>query len=597
MENNNFQKNIEKVKELLNKILNENLDTRISKLETNSKQELSMLSLLSNSSTDIINNISQYSNKIKSPEKKKLKIPELKLDNLNSNKSHKINELEGILKNSKYKNKRNKDKPSSSIFDIDDYNSKTNVFFCQKDLNGTPDHKIKSKPFMTQSNINKNESKINKTFIKFDSNNEFNKKKKKKNKIKNDKCLTERSNNDPLKTPLRLNLHRKLCKNSEIHNINSNTNKNRNSNHLTLNLPLNNKKEMKIKKAVNKTTINFYEKANKNIESIDKSLISRFNYESKTPEKKKVRKELMKHEKNLKSLCESMLVDVNKDELLVSHINLNEFFNKTGEKAKKFESNFKYCIQYILSFLTFNEIFKLCKTKKEILKIILNLLINQTEKSVDDINSILKKYNANNNKDLLFSQKLKPLELNSSSQKSIALLNSISKINFIKSIKSCIINNNINKNKFIKKIILIFDLYFISIGKKNILNNLNSDYNKKIEYFCNYFKNNKTKLLGKIIENDLKNKKFDDLIINNLYEYSKKNLDEINPNYYKKINKDIAIFAFIIKNILDFVGISNIDNKSDNKNNEQKCIIIHKSRLNAKNMLLDKLNQILNKFD
>ena len=33
------------------------------------------------------------------------------------------------------------------------------------------------------------------------------------------------------------------------------------------------------------------------------------------------------------------------------------------------------------------------------------------------------------------------------------------------------------------------------------------------------------------------------------------------------------------------------------KNNEQKCIIIHKSRLNAKNMLLDKLNQILNKFD
>ena len=189
------------------------------------------------------------------------------------------------------------------------------------------------------------------------------------------------------------------------------------------------------------------------------------------------------------------------------------------------------------------------------------------------------------------------MELNSSSQKSISLLNSISKINFIKSIKSCIINNNINKNKFIKKIILIFDLYFISIGKKNILNNLNSDYNKKIEYICNHFKNNKIKLLGKIIENDLKNKKFDDLIINNLYEYSKENIDEINPNYYKKINKDIAIFAFIIKNILDFVGISNIDNKSDNKNNEQKCIIIHKSRLNAKNMLLDKLNQILNKFD
>ena len=140
-------------------------------------------------------------------------------------------------------------------------------------------------------------------------------------------------------------------------------------------------------------------------------------------------------------------------------------------------------------------------------------------------------------------------------------------------------------------------IYFISIGKKNALNNLNSDNNKKIEYICNYFKNNKTKLIGNIIENDLKIKKFDDLIINNLYEYSKEYIDIINPNYYKKINKDIAIFVFVIKNILDFVGISFINNKEENKNNEQKVINIHKSRLNAKNIILDKFNQILNKFD
>ena len=144
---------------------------------------------------------------------------------------------------------------------------------------------------------------------------------------------------------------------------------------------------------------------------------------------------------------------------------------------------------------------------------------------------------------------------------------------------------------------MIFDIYFISIGKKNALNNLNSDNNKKIEYICNYFKNNKTKLIGNIIENDLKIKKFDDLIINNLYEYSKEYIDIINPNYYKKINKDIAIFVFVIKNILDFVGISFINNKEENKNNEQKVINIHKSRLNAKNIILDKFNQILNKFD
>ena len=82
-----------------------------------------------------------------------------------------------------------------------------------------------------------------------------------------------------------------------------------------------------------------------------------------------------------------------------------------------------------------------------------------------------------------------------------------------------------------------------------------------------------------------------------MYEYSKEYIDIINPNYYKKINKDIAIFVFIIKNILDFVGISFINNKLDNKNNKQKIASIYKSRLNAKNIILDKLNQILNKFD
>ena len=294
-----------------------------------------------------------------------------------------------------------------------------------------------------------------------------------------------------------------------------------------------------------------------------------------------------------------MLIDVNKDELLINDKiifsgNIPEFPYKYDEKkSKKFEDNFKNCIQYFIKFLTFNELFKLCKTKKEILKIILNTLINQTEKSIDSINSILKIYNVNNKKDLLSLKKPKPFELNVSSQKAISLLNSISKINFIKSIKSC----GASKNKNIKNIILIFDIYFISIGKKNILNNLNSDNNKKIEYFCNYFKINKTKLIGNIIENDLKIKKFDDVIINNLYEYSKDYIDIINPNYYKKINKDIAIFVFVIKNILDFVGISFINNKEDNKINGEKIINIHKSRLNAKNIILDKFNQILNKFD
>ena len=140
-------------------------------------------------------------------------------------------------------------------------------------------------------------------------------------------------------------------------------------------------------------------------------------------------------------------------------------------------------------------------------------------------------------------------------------------------------------------------MYFIALGKKKILNSLYNN-NKKIEFISNYFKNNKNKSIGTIIENDLKGKKFDNFIIDALYEYSYKYIDIINPNYYKKLNKDIAILVFLIKNILDFVGISFIDNKNPNnsKNNEQKIILINKCRLCTKTILLQKYNQILNSF-
>ena len=590
MENLNYSKNIEKAKELLNKILNEKLNSRITNLEVNNKQEFSILSTLSNSSRNITNNLIEYSKKIQIKEKKEINVPKLKLDEIN-NHNKKRSDINGILKSTKLKYRRNREKVFSSLFDCEA--SKTKVSFWQKDLNETPDLIIKHKPIIYRIGDNKGESKMNKTFIKLDSNNNFTNQKKKKNRIKNMKCLTERSNKDILKTPQRLlKLSKKICKNTSNYNT-------INNNELPSNFPHSFKKENKTKKNGNKTNSNHNDKKIKNLEDIGKSQTPRFNYNPKTPENIKVQNEIKKHERNLKSLCESMLIDVNKDELLVNDKiifsgNITEFPYKSDEKnSKKFQDNFKTCIQYFLKFLSFGELFVLCKTKKEILKIILNLLINQTEKSIDSINSIIKIYNVNNSKDLITTKKLKPFELNLSSQKAISLLNSISKINFIKSIKSC----NTGKNTNIKKIILIFDIYFISIGKKNALNNLNSDNNKKIEYICNYFKNNKTKLIGNIIENDLKIKKFDDLIINNLYEYSKEYIDIINPNYYKKINKDIAIFVFVIKNILDFVGISFINNKEENKNIEQKVINIHKSRLNAKNIILDKFNQILNKFD
>ena len=583
MEKSKFSKNVIQAKELLKKLLSEKLDKRIKNLELNNDKEILALSLLSNSSNDFINNLNNYSNIISN---KEITVPKLDLKEIENNNNN--NELDGILKNSILKNKRNKERPVSTIFNYE--TSKTKVIFCQKGLNKnsilfeTPNCENKLKSFIPHKSGHKKETKLNKTFVKLDCNHLLNDNNNKK--IKNMKCLTERLNKDIPKTPLRLNLTKNIVNNK---------------NNKLLNSTKTIKKENKVKKNPNKTTLNFFTKKNKNFET-EKSSNSKINSrKTKTPEKRKVANEIKRHEKNLKSLCESMLIDVNKDELLVNNNkviisgSIPELYNKNEERdTKKYQNNFKNCIQYFLPFLTIAEIFELCKAKKEILKLILNLKIDKIEKSIDSINSILKSLNSKNNKNLILPKELKPFELNQNSQKAIALLNSLSKVSFIKSIKNCDIKP-LNKNNNIKKIILLFDLYFISIGRKNILNSLNSDNNKKIQYICSYFKSNKNKLIGNIIEIDLKNKKFDDFIINNLFEYSKEDLDIINPKNYKKINKDIAIFVFIIKNILDFIGISNI--KQDNKNNEQKISFVLKSRLNAQNFILDKLNQILNKFN
>ena len=111
-----------------------------------------------------------------------------------------------------------------------------------------------------------------------------------------------------------------------------------------------------------------------------------------------------------------------------------------------------------------------------------------------------------------------------------------------------------------KDIIFLFELFFISLGKKiDIIQFDTNDINIKIKrwnYFCKYFNNNENINLKKIKEKDLFNKKIKNEIINSLYEWSYKNIDKIKPNHFQIINKDIAIFAYIIKNILDYFGIN-----------------------------------------
>ena len=609
MESNNID-SILKAKDLLNKLLKEHLDNKLAKLEINNQKELKSISLIKMTSKKLLKNVLQYS---KISMTKDSKVTNRKLSKLNIHLNHtksqmnfskfqnnKKGELYSILKNRRSTHKRNKEDSLSVLLGNTNTNNtlQSKVSFIDKSkkagsLTITPVLLNKNKTFISHTTSTRREKKsINKTV--YDNLSSFETRKfiklRKKSSKKNlfDKYVKIKNINEKIK---------KLYKSTNNISFNSSVNTDNKSNST-----INNKKSFK-------TSLNFYSKNNKNnfYKSVDSNSIK---------DNKKQNKKIIETENNLKTLCDSLLDDVNKDELLINNskiyikenldneIELRKISFSKENKIKKKEINGKYynnlniCIQYILKYLSINDIFSLALTKKEILKIVMSIQIKNIKQSINEINIIFKNKNININ-DSSLTKKLKPFELNINSIKAISLLNSISKANFIKSIMAYK-NQNIKNNNVIKKILLIFDIYFIALGKKKILNSFNGN-NNKIEYICNYFKNNKNKSIGTIVENDLSGRKFDDYIISSLYEYSHEYIKIINPTYYKKLNKDIAILVFLIKNILDYIGLSYIESNSkilnNNKNNEQKILLIYKSRINVQNFVLNKYNNILTKFN
>ena len=626
MKSNKIQNNL-KAKELLSKLLRDHLENSISNLEINNQIEISTLSIMRNTSNEIINCLSQLNNnteEIKEENKNSYQNSDIEISDNNSNEIETQNnkneemfeEINSILKKKKYNNTRNREEASVYLENMN-YNNNTNnprlrVSFIsninnthnKSELNITPDHIKRHKPFLNNYISNKKDRNF-KSKISNDINSNIDVKSAKKRK-KNDKSfktikIEKNNKNNRHSTPLTLKEKSKNAHDKNDSELNISNNKN---------------DKIKFIKKGYKTSLNFYSK--KKHKTIVGSSINGFSIDNISDNK------IIEDEKNLMSLCDSLLVDVNKDELLISNsklmpvdnfdddLGLNKIsfpnlddFGKNNTNKNTFDEKLKSCIQYFIQFLSIKDILNLCQTQKKILKIVIDLQIKNIKKSIDEINTILKDKNIDINdiNGTTQSKKVKSFEFNSNSLKSISYLNVISKTNFLKSITNNNSQNssNINNNNNISKIALIFDIYFIALGRKKIINDMNGNNNLKIEYICNYFKNNKNKSIGSIIENELKGKKFDDTIINSLYEYSCKYANIINPNYYKKINKNIAILVFLIKNILDYAGIPHFDNNTNNNNNnkanEQKIISLNKSRLNANKNILEKYTEILNKFN
>ena len=293
-------------------------------------------------------------------------------------------------------------------------------------------------------------------------------------------------------------------------------------------------------------------------------------------------------DKTFSSLNQSLLKLTNEDDSLYIDnylCNPSTYENNNYNNKISFEECLETSIEYICGYLPIKDVFSLGLINKEFYKIIIRYLISKTENKMENIKiQISELIKANNNTIDINEKEIKKFECNANSTRAITLLNSISKNNIFKQ-NSPLMNN--------KDIIFILELFFIAIGRKyDIIKYDNEEENisnsKKWNYACKYFKENDKKNLGVIFEKELINKKYNEEIINSLFEWSYKNIPKITPNYYKKIDKDIAIFVFIIKDLLDFFGISR-----DKKVNPQKIFVLYNIRLRVQDKLIQKLNKLL----
>ena len=320
-----------------------------------------------------------------------------------------------------------------------------------------------------------------------------------------------------------------------------------------------------------------------------------------------------KKDKEIVNIDDSMMNEVNNDELLIFYhskktmkliddITLTKSFlgddpecdidveinignpylpgiNKNNNYT--FAERLESCIDYFSKYLTKEELLKIGLINKESFKMLMHFLISKTEDSLDDVKealSLLKKNNSdiidqddNNNN---FS--IKPFECNIHSSRAITLLNYIS-----------IDEKTIDLNN--KYIILVFDLFFIALGYKKKILSFKNDSKAKWDFYKNYFEKSSNKIFGNIIENKIKGKIFDNDIINSLYEYSHNYINIITPSYFQKINNEIALFVFIVKNILEHVGITKDVN---NKKNAVKLYLLYNARISKISIILQKLNKI-----
>jgi len=527
-EKSNNISTLEKNKELLISLIKQKLEMRLSKLERRNKMHLTLMNVTIQSVKEITDWSTKANNQIKEKLKKTKPTPTSnKPTEKTSNKTKKYEKVE-VKTNARKQSFRSK----------------------------TPLRTKTSKPFIPEETtktltITRNYSKSNKYFTLNPKSNSFMIKKKKK-KITNFNSINNINlENEVLQRP-------SVISNKSNKSVKSNksaTKKNKN-----IETPLRKKTPFK-KKNINekneRNNLNIKLNENKTSENIINSRIIKNKKRKKSIKKMETALQKGEYLNNNDPLLIAPITDLDfyiDKKLSNASINLSNSDMKEKEKTltnyfnRIDEKNFIIISDY----LNIDDLIKLKNISKYFHTLFIIYIKNYLQKERLFFNKKLTNLNISETKPQKHT--LSDFTLSKKSFQAIELLN-LPEVNKFFSMNSSV--NDIS--------LIIYRIFFQLI--KHPIKNIEIDKKEEFWEKCRYYFSHENKgKVGDLLKNIFEEKK---IFIdgNNLYKIYKivyKNLDKIYPKYFRTFCANTGLITFLIKEILDFVGISNDENTKVN---------------------------------
>jgi len=365
---------------------------------------------------------------------------------------------------------------------------------------------------------------------------------------------------------------------------------NNNKNILSSNENNSKKNFKKIKMNNNKTNNDSSSKKNYN----KKEIIKFFYYNStKNKDKKSIKKIILHSNENKNIEIEKKIEEVYINQDFSLNLEKKKLNNNNNNKEEKYNKitfsdliqNDSKILQNILQYLSFKNKINFLSINKYLLKERISLLVNKKEalililqlKENETIEGKIKKLNNNFNNKEPTPKLIKEFKLSKDVIRNLKQLNEVQNIKLFK-------EKQINKNK-ITEINIIYKILLLLLGEKKLVE-ISDDYTfwKKC---CTYFLSKSEGKIGNFIINQVKNFCFDHQTIN-LIEFTLiGNKSNILNGYYEKLCKTTGLIIPLIKQILEYCGVT----LSDNKNNPR---ILDNLKYNK--MLINKLDIMINHY-